>query len=280
MLDVGFSEILLTSAIALIVLGPERLPKVARQVGNWMGRARVMARQLTEQLEREVSAEELLQDPEQQPGANSRRDRHLRGRRAGRLRHQPTCRTTPLAGTKPCIGHGRAPPAGAPRTSSTRRKALRPPHGADWHASPPDNKRAMSEPGEPGGLAEGTLISHLLELRDRLLKAMLAVGICFVPCVFYMNQLFTFVANPLIRKLPAGADLIATGVVAPFTVPFKMALLLAIGCRHAFYSLSSLGIRRARPLQAREETRRAAAHLQHHPVLHGRGVSPTTRFSR
>jgi sec-independent protein translocase protein TatB len=60
MLDVGFSEILLTSAIALIVLGPERLPKVARQVGNWMGRARAMARQLSEQLEREVSADELL----------------------------------------------------------------------------------------------------------------------------------------------------------------------------------------------------------------------------
>src|ERR1700690_2728201 len=60
MLDVGFSEILLTSAIALIVLGPERLPKVARQVGNWVGRARVMARQLSEQLEREVNADELL----------------------------------------------------------------------------------------------------------------------------------------------------------------------------------------------------------------------------
>jgi sec-independent protein translocase protein TatB len=60
MLDVGFSEILLTSAIALIVLGPERLPKVARQVGNWLGRARVMARQLSEQLEREVSADEIL----------------------------------------------------------------------------------------------------------------------------------------------------------------------------------------------------------------------------
>jgi sec-independent protein translocase protein TatB len=62
MLDFGFSEILLTSAIALVVLGPERLPKVARQVGNWMGRARVMARQLSEQLEREVSAEELLKE--------------------------------------------------------------------------------------------------------------------------------------------------------------------------------------------------------------------------
>jgi Tat protein translocase TatB subunit len=71
MLDVGFSEILLTSAIALIVLGPERLPKVARQVGNWMGRARAMARQLSEQLEREVSAEELLKTQSKpNPSAN------------------------------------------------------------------------------------------------------------------------------------------------------------------------------------------------------------------
>src|ERR1700722_16032789 len=60
MLDFGFSEIVLTSAIALIVLGPEKLPKVARQVGNWMGRARAMARQLTEQLEREGNAENLM----------------------------------------------------------------------------------------------------------------------------------------------------------------------------------------------------------------------------
>jgi Tat protein translocase TatB subunit len=71
MLDFGFSEILLTSAIALVVLGPERLPKVARQVGNWMGRARAMARQLSEQLEREVSAEQLLREQNKpQPPAN------------------------------------------------------------------------------------------------------------------------------------------------------------------------------------------------------------------
>jgi len=69
MLDFGFSEILLTSAIALVVLGPERLPKVARQVGNWVGRARVMARQLTEQLEREVSAEALLKQQSTAAGA-------------------------------------------------------------------------------------------------------------------------------------------------------------------------------------------------------------------
>jgi len=56
MLDFGFSEVLVTSLIALVVLGPKRLPTVARQVGNWMGRARAMARQLSEQLDREVSA--------------------------------------------------------------------------------------------------------------------------------------------------------------------------------------------------------------------------------
>jgi sec-independent protein translocase protein TatC len=87
----------------------------------------------------------------------------------------------------------------------------------------------MADPGGEPALAEGTLVSHLLELRDRLLKAMLAVGICFVPCAMYMNQLFSFVAHPLIQKLPAGATLIATSVVAPFTVPFKLALLAALG---------------------------------------------------
>src|SRR3984885_11900752 len=87
----------------------------------------------------------------------------------------------------------------------------------------------MSEAGEPGELAEGTLISHLLELRDRLLKAMLAVGICFIPCAIYMNQLFTFIAKPLIARLPSGATMIATSVVGTFTVPFKLAMVAALG---------------------------------------------------
>ncbi len=92
----------------------------------------------------------------------------------------------------------------------------------------------MSEGDGDGELAEGTLISHLLELRDRLLKAMMAVGLCFVPCALYMNDLFTFAAKPLLAKLPSGATLIATSVVAPFTVPFKLALLLALGIAMPF----------------------------------------------
>ena len=83
-------------------------------------------------------------------------------------------------------------------------------------------------PREPEPLAEGTLISHLLELRDRLLRALIAIFIVFVPLVFFSNDLFTLVARPLIEKLPEGTSLIATSVVAPFMTPLKLALIAAI----------------------------------------------------
>jgi len=77
-------------------------------------------------------------------------------------------------------------------------------------------------------LAEGTLISHLLELRDRLIRAMVAVLIAAVPCTYYQNQLFHFVSQPLIEKLPKGWTLIATSVMSPFLAPFKLAMFVAL----------------------------------------------------
>lgn len=77
-------------------------------------------------------------------------------------------------------------------------------------------------------LAEGTLISHLLELRDRLLRSTIAVLIVFLPLAFFSKELFTVVARPLIDKLPEGNSLIATSVVAPFMTPLKLALFAAI----------------------------------------------------
>lgn len=53
MFEVGFSELLLIMGLALLVLGPEKLPKVVGEIGRWMGRARAMARQFREQLEEE-----------------------------------------------------------------------------------------------------------------------------------------------------------------------------------------------------------------------------------
>jgi sec-independent protein translocase protein TatB len=56
---VGSGEILVIALIALVVLGPEKLPKLAADIGRWVGRARAMARQLRSQLDQEVQLEEL-----------------------------------------------------------------------------------------------------------------------------------------------------------------------------------------------------------------------------
>jgi len=77
-------------------------------------------------------------------------------------------------------------------------------------------------------LAEGTLMSHLLELRNRLMKAMLGLLIAFIPCAIYANELFTLIAQPLLDKLPKGTSLIATSVVSPFMTPFKVAFYVGL----------------------------------------------------
>jgi len=77
-------------------------------------------------------------------------------------------------------------------------------------------------------LPESTLLSHLLELRDRLLRALLTTLVIAVPCLYFANDIFTWLSAPLRSQLPQGATLIATSVVAPFMTPFKLALLAAI----------------------------------------------------
>jgi sec-independent protein translocase protein TatC len=77
-------------------------------------------------------------------------------------------------------------------------------------------------------LAEGSLISHLVELRERLLRAVIAVIILFVPCVLVQDQLFTLVATPLIERMPQGTSMIATSPVAPVMVPLKLAFMAAV----------------------------------------------------
>jgi Tat protein translocase TatB subunit len=64
MFEVGFTEIILILGIALLVLGPEKLPKLANQVGRWAGRARAMARQLRQQLDEEITLDSVAKsDP-------------------------------------------------------------------------------------------------------------------------------------------------------------------------------------------------------------------------
>ncbi len=76
-------------------------------------------------------------------------------------------------------------------------------------------------------LPEESFLSHLFELRDRLIRALLAIGIVFV-CLFpWAKELYALLAQPLLASLPQGGQMIATDVVGVFLVPMKVALMVA-----------------------------------------------------
>jgi len=76
---------------------------------------------------------------------------------------------------------------------------------------------------------EQPFVAHLIELRDRLVRALLAIGVVFAILSFYPGPaaLYDLLAQPLVAQLPAGSHLIATNVISPFLVPLKITLLLA-----------------------------------------------------
>lgn len=83
-----------------------------------------------------------------------------------------------------------------------------------------DNKSAM-EHAQP-------LISHLIELRNRLLKAMVVILLVFIGLYSFSNDLYLYLSKPLEQLLPPGSTMIATGVASPFLVPFKLTLVTAV----------------------------------------------------
>ena len=72
------------------------------------------------------------------------------------------------------------------------------------------------------------LISHLLELRDRLLRSIAAVIVVFVGLIYFSNNIYEFVSRPLVDRLPEGATMIATDVASPFFTPLKLTLIVAV----------------------------------------------------
>lgn len=84
-----------------------------------------------------------------------------------------------------------------------------------------------------------TLISHLVELRARLIRILLILFLGFLPCAFFARELYSFLAFPLLEKLPQGGQMIATEVVTPFFIPMKVALMVAflVTLPHTLYQV-------------------------------------------
>ncbi len=75
---------------------------------------------------------------------------------------------------------------------------------------------------------EQPFLAHLVELRDRLLRAVVVVLVIFLGLFSFANDLYHVMAAPLLAKLPEGQTMIATGVISPFLTPFKLALVAAV----------------------------------------------------
>jgi sec-independent protein translocase protein TatC len=86
----------------------------------------------------------------------------------------------------------------------------------------------MSGDKDKENLSEGTLISHLLELRDRLVRATASVFIMFIPAVIFREEIFNILSKPILAQLKAGQTLIATSVISTFSAPLKLAFYAAL----------------------------------------------------
>jgi sec-independent protein translocase protein TatC len=72
-----------------------------------------------------------------------------------------------------------------------------------------------------------TLIDHLVELRNRLLKAILSVVVIFLALAYFAQDIYQLVSEPLMSVMPEGSQMIATDVASPFFAPFKLTLVVA-----------------------------------------------------
>nr|WP_136252024.1 twin-arginine translocase subunit TatC [Ningiella ruwaisensis] len=74
---------------------------------------------------------------------------------------------------------------------------------------------------------EMPLLAHLIELRSRLIKAVLAVVILFVALIAFANEIYLILVKPLMEQLPENSEMVATGLIDPFFTPFKLVLILS-----------------------------------------------------
>ena len=76
--------------------------------------------------------------------------------------------------------------------------------------------------------AAGSLMSHLVELRDRVVRMVIAVLAIFACLFYWANDIYIYLAEPLTRHMPEGATMIAIDVASPFLTPFKLVLMLSV----------------------------------------------------
>jgi sec-independent protein translocase protein TatB len=144
MFDIGFSKIIVIFGLALVVLGPEKLPRVAATIGRWVGRARVMARQFRDQLEQESEGLRKHTDDLKETAEGLRRDLDPNAQPAARPMSAPSpVPMRPMGSSAPL-----ATPDPAAPTPTAEPLTPTPPAASIEPVIPPPP--ATPEPHEPG----------------------------------------------------------------------------------------------------------------------------------
>ena len=245
MFDIGWSELVVIGVVALIAIGPKELPGVLRTVGQWMGKIRRMASEFQGQFQeamREAEMADLKKQVDEMTNAatglhqlrSARRraqgDRQLHRRSAGDKPAQ-----TADAGAEPAAPRRRprrrARPRRCRRTTpcrSRRRRARRAePAAAASAAAQGRERRVMRSEDDEKEIeaSKAPLMAHLIELRSRLIKALLAFFIAAVVCFFFAKQIYNILVWPYVWI--AGVEnskFIYTALLEYFITQLKLAL--------------------------------------------------------
>jgi len=86
----------------------------------------------------------------------------------------------------------------------------------------------MSDSETTEDTSTGSLLSHLFELRDRVVRMVIAVLVIFLSLFYWANEIYSYLAAPLAQHLPEGSTMIAIDVASPFLTPFKLVLMLSV----------------------------------------------------
>ena len=233
MFDFAWSELALIAAVALVVIGPKDLPRTLRIVGQWVRKARAIAREFQgslDQMVREAELDDIKRDIDR--AANFDFDRDIRqaidpGGELQRSLSEPVL-TDPLADEAAEAGRrgntvsGRSRRAGRSGSSAGSARSRSGGEDAGRGRGVTDAKDELDEGKMP-------LLDHLIELRKRLLYSFVALIVMFGPCWYFSKTIYNFLAQPLANALSqqAGRHLIFTDLTEAFFTDLRVAFWAA-----------------------------------------------------
>ena len=248
MFDIGWSELLVIAVVALIAIGPKELPGVLRSVGYWMGKVRRMAAEFQGQFQEAMREAEMADLKKHADDLNAAAKSLTKFDPVSYLDNEiksATAETTPPAATPaaetPAVetsataSDAAATPASVEEAAPAAAEIAAPP---SIQTIPPPEPEAVAVPSSAcarcaGGrmtqedidATKAPLMDHLIELRSRLIKALIAFAIAFVACFFFAKQIYNILVWPFVLVAgPENSKFIYTALLEYFITQLKLAM--------------------------------------------------------